>query len=149
MSQRERQMPVPTTRKNRADGRLKLRGVGKVIQELREEANLSQQELANTIRCDKTQLSKYENDRLALSLAAIDRIAQAVNLPVEAVVLRCFKHLFPALSSPESEVGQLLESLVTAIEKRQKKRSRRVEGSSRPCPKGPRSQVPPGSEKGP
>src|SRR6266851_5093844 len=95
----------------------KFNGVGEVIKELREQASLSQKQLADELGWDKGRLSKYENNHLSLSLRVLDRISQALGQPNEKVILLCFRKMYPDLTLPESEIGRLLETLVKTIEK--------------------------------
>lgn len=85
---------------------------GDAIRALREQAGLSLQELADRVGWDKGRLSKYENNRLALALPAIDTIARGLDLAPAVVVYHCLKHRYPALTLAESERGQLVKELV-------------------------------------
>jgi len=62
-------------------------------------------------------LSKYETNRLGLSLPVIEKIAGALELPPLFVVLQCLKHRYPNLSKPDSKAGQILERLVRELSK--------------------------------
>ena len=86
---------------------------GDAIRALREQAGLSLQELADRVGWDKSRLSKYENNRLALALPAIDAIAHGLDLAPAAVVYHCLKHRYPALTLADSESGQLLSQLLS------------------------------------
>jgi transcriptional regulator with XRE-family HTH domain len=74
---------------NHVNESFKIGPAGEVLRALRGEAGLSQPELAEKLGWDPTRLSKYENNRLMLSLDVIDKIARALGVPAEAVVLRC------------------------------------------------------------
>jgi transcriptional regulator with XRE-family HTH domain len=82
-----------------------------VIRRLREEAGVSLGTLARRLKWDKGRLSKYENNHLALSLPTIDKIASALGIPPEVIVLECLMERYPGLKAPESELGQLLKRL--------------------------------------
>lgn len=48
---------------------------GKKIQQRREQLNLSQTELAHRLKCNRTYLSKVENNQVNPSIAFLSRIA--------------------------------------------------------------------------
>lgn len=89
-----------------------IEGVGDVIKELRTQEKLTLDELADRLDWDKSRLSKYENNKLGLSLDAIEKIAVALRLRAEPVILRCLQCRYPALSSPRSKAGKLLTEAV-------------------------------------
>ncbi len=88
---------------------------GDAIRALREEAGLSLQQLADRVGWDKSRLSKYENNHLALALPAIDTIAHGLDLAPAVVVYNCLKHRYPALTLAESERGPLVKELVDQL----------------------------------
>ena len=94
---------------------LKVSGMGRAIRELRARSGISQTQLAASLGWNKSQLSRYENDRVALSLEAIEKIALALGERPEIVVLHCLKHRYPQLSSQGSVVGELLDELVGQV----------------------------------
>jgi transcriptional regulator with XRE-family HTH domain len=92
---------------------LKIAGAGPAIRQLRQAAGLSLEDLADRLGWDKGRLSKYETDRLGLSISIIEEIARALGRRPEVVALYCLKQRYPKLSS--SEVGCLLDSLVEEL----------------------------------
>ena len=82
---------------------------------LREKAGLSLQQLSDRIGADKSSLSKYENNQLAMSMRTIERIAEGLNLAPLVVLLECLRHRYPALRSSKSKVGGLVQQLVTEL----------------------------------
>ena len=93
----------------------KIDRVGQAIRTLRKQSGLSLAELAHSLGWDKGRLSKYENDRLALSLPVLEEIARALRQRPEVVLLYCLKHRYPKLSLAGSEVGTLLDRLVEKL----------------------------------
>jgi transcriptional regulator with XRE-family HTH domain len=58
------------------------RTIGKRIQRAREEAGLSQEELASRLGCTQAALSNYELGKRRLYLANIEQIAKLLNKPL-------------------------------------------------------------------
>ena len=87
-------------------------GAGEVLRNCRLEAELSLEQLADRLQWDKGRLSKYENNRLGVTLDVIEQIAVALGHRAEPIVLKCVQHLYPALASNRSRVGRLLQSAV-------------------------------------
>jgi transcriptional regulator with XRE-family HTH domain len=58
------------------------RSIGKRIQRAREEAGLSQEELASRLGCTQAALSNYELGKRRLYLANIEQIARILNKPL-------------------------------------------------------------------
>ena len=59
---------------------------GTVLRTLREEAGLTQAQVAKLIGRDQSYVSKYENDQLKLRLPEIKRICRALRVNPEPVV---------------------------------------------------------------
>src|SRR5262245_3808580 len=99
---------------HRMETNLKIESAGKVIQARRKEAGLALEALADRLGWEdgKGRLSKYENDRLGLSLPVIEEIARALGKRAEPIVLECLKARYPALASERSTAGRLLNQLV-------------------------------------
>jgi len=96
---------------------LKIDGVGEVVRGLRQEAELSLEELADRLGWDKGRLSRYETNRRALSLPVIEAIAHALGKAPEYLVLRCLQHRYPKLAG--SEEGRLLEKAFDELTRRE------------------------------
>ena len=88
---------------------------GDAIRGLRMAQGLSLQDVATRIGWDKSRLSKYETNRLDLSIEVIEQIAQALGHPPLFVVLKCLKHRYPELGSRRSKLGRLLDSVVREL----------------------------------
>lgn len=94
-----------------------IESAGDAIRSLREQANLTLQELADRVGWDKGRLSKYENNYRALSLPVIEAIAAALKLPAPVVVFHCLKRRYPGLANTRSKVGRLVQELTDALSK--------------------------------
>jgi transcriptional regulator with XRE-family HTH domain len=88
-------------------------GAGNAVRQLRLECGLTLPELAVRLGWDKGLLSKYETDRLALSLSTIVAIAAALKRTPEAIVFECLKEVSPGLS--DSKTGRLMESIIDRL----------------------------------
>ena len=84
---------------------------------MRIEHDLRVQQLAQRLGWDKGRLSKYENDKLALSMPVIEAIARALEINPAAVVIRCLKVRYPYLAAERSEIGKLLDKLLARLPK--------------------------------
>jgi len=91
--------------------------VGEAIRNLRLNAGISMSELANRLGWDKARLSKYENNRLGLTLSSIERIAAALGKHPEFVVFECLATKYPRLNDPKSAIGKLLQDLIVELDK--------------------------------
>lgn len=60
------------------------REIGKKIQEVREAAGLSQEELAQKIGCSQSTLSNYELGKRRLYLSKLEQIARVIGKPLTA-----------------------------------------------------------------
>lgn len=85
---------------------------GQAVRALRMDAELSLQELADRLGWDKGRLSKYETNRLGMSVGVIEEIARALRKPPLVVILHCLRHRYPDLQRKGSRTAQLLEALV-------------------------------------
>ncbi len=79
--------------------------LGKRIKELRKEAGLTQEKLAELIGLETTSLSGIESGRHFPSLPTVEKIAQ--NLRVELKALFDFNHLIPVKQMRENIVNNL------------------------------------------
>lgn len=86
--------------------------IGDVLRDLRKSRELSLQDLADLLGCDKSAISRYENNERAISLETIEAIAEALDMRPDVVVLYCIKHRYPHLNSRRSELGKLLDDIV-------------------------------------
>ncbi|MDD2586943.1 MAG: helix-turn-helix transcriptional regulator [Syntrophomonadaceae bacterium] len=89
--------------------------IGKKLQIAREEAGLSQEQLANLLGCAQSTLSNYEKGKRRLYLTQLEQIAEALGKPIDYFVkrttpTRCFTQITNALSD-EPELLQILNSL--------------------------------------
>lgn len=98
-----------------ADPSPKIEFAGEVVRRLREHAGLSLSELAERAGIDKSSLSKYENNQLAMSLRVVERIAEGLKTPPLVVIFECLKQRYPNLRGAKSKVAGLVEQLVTEL----------------------------------
>ncbi|MCH8804914.1 MAG: helix-turn-helix transcriptional regulator [Planctomycetes bacterium] len=88
---------------------------GGVIRARRQRARLSLQKLADRLGWDKSRLSKYENNRVAVSSEVIEQIAEALGILPEELALDCLKCRYEALNHSDSEPARLLEKLLESL----------------------------------
>jgi transcriptional regulator with XRE-family HTH domain len=91
---------------------LRLDGAGSALRELRIRRGLTLQQLATRMGCTRGSISKYENDRLAISLSVLEQIATALGVRPEVILLAYLRHRYPALAKSKSKVGRLLDEVV-------------------------------------
>lgn len=60
--------------------------VGKRVRELREQNNLSQQELANKANMELSQLNRIELGKINTSISHLGAISEALNVPLPEIV---------------------------------------------------------------
>jgi transcriptional regulator with XRE-family HTH domain len=94
---------------------LKFESLGDELRTIREECKVGLNELAKKINWDKGRLSKYENNKLALTVDAIDQIAQGLGIPSPVIVIRFLKKLYPVLSNPQNHETKLLNQLSESL----------------------------------
>jgi len=88
-------------------------GIGEAIRCLRASAGLSQYKLAEMVGCTNSSISKYEAGTQIPSIEMMEKIAKAIDLPSEQLVLFWLKHRFPSLD--KSELGAILERLARQV----------------------------------
>lgn len=57
--------------------------IGRKLQQAREEAGLSQEQLASMLGCAQSTLSNYEKGKRRLYLTQLEKIAEILNRPIE------------------------------------------------------------------
>lgn len=83
--------------------------LGERIKQLRKERDWSQAELGEKIGADSQRISRYENGRLTPSLAAIVRLAEALDVSIDYLVIDgAARH---PLTGPDHTLGQRLADL--------------------------------------
>ena len=95
---------------------IKLTGAGDVLRELREQAGLGLREAATELGWNPGELSKYETNKVGVSLDIVEKIAKLVKKPAEAVVLQCLQTRYKTLSTKDTPVGKALGQLLKAID---------------------------------
>lgn len=100
---------------NPLDRNIQISSAGQAIRSLRVAQKLSLHQLADRIGWDKARLSKYENNKLGLSLAVIEELATGLECEPLFLVLTCLKHRYPELSRKGSKIGHTLDKLVRQL----------------------------------
>jgi transcriptional regulator with XRE-family HTH domain len=90
---------------------MRFESLGDELRTIREEYNIGLNELAKKLSWDKSRLSKYENNKVALTLDAIEQIAKGLEIPSPVIVIRFLKKLHPILSDPKNKESKLLDQL--------------------------------------
>ncbi len=62
------------------------KAVARRIRQARERAGLTQEALAQRVRVETTTLSRYERGELGVSLEMLDRLADALDVPVRSML---------------------------------------------------------------
>ena len=109
---------------NNQTGMVRLKSAGEVIRSLRQERGLSIRALASQLHWDKSRISKYENNAIAMSTDVIEKLAGAFGLPPLALLLRCIRHVHPELKDADNEAGLLLTRMEAAVISDQRRRRR-------------------------
>lgn len=86
-----------------------LRGAGGVIRRHRLALDLTLAQLAERAGTDKSQLAKYETDKVGISDAKLMLLAKALRIPAEALAHECLLAIKPGLRS--KPIGRLLGRL--------------------------------------
>jgi transcriptional regulator with XRE-family HTH domain len=71
-----------TTILQRGKMNMDVSSIGNKIQSLREEHNMSQEQLANAIGCSQSALSNYEKGKRKLYLVHLEKLAEVFNKPM-------------------------------------------------------------------
>jgi transcriptional regulator with XRE-family HTH domain len=96
----------PSQNRNRTVG---MERMGLAVRSLRKKAGLSLRLAADRVGTSKSLLSRIENDAVPLSLSMTERIARALDMRPEALILYCLQQKYPGLM--DSAVGQELRIL--------------------------------------
>ncbi len=94
----------------------KLRDCGEALREARERLGVGLNELAEKLNWDRGTLSKYETERLSVTMDTVDAIAEALGQRPEVLLLFCFQSRYPNLKLKGSETGRFLEQLVEKMQ---------------------------------
>lgn len=89
--------------------------IGKKLQLAREEAGLSQEQLANLLGCAQSTLSNYEKGKRRLYLTQLEQIAEALGKPidyfVESTTTTSYSTKITNALNDEPELLQILNGL--------------------------------------
>ena len=86
-----------------------IRGAGQVLRRHRLALDLSLAELAERAGTDKSQLAKYETNKVGISDAKLMQLAKALEIPAETLAYECLLAIKPQLRS--KPIGRLLGQL--------------------------------------
>lgn len=92
-------------------------GIGQVLVELRQEANLSATALADMLGVDKATISRYESNTTPIPYHRLEQYGEAVGKSREWVALVGLRQNFPALAE-ETKVSVILERLIKEVDRR-------------------------------
>ena len=95
--------------------KFRITDAGSVLRELREQADLSLREAADILGWNQGVLSKYETNKVGVTLEIIDQIAGAFKMPPEKVALKCLQARYEAFTLKDSPVGQAMGELLEKI----------------------------------
>lgn len=86
-----------------------IRGAGEVIARRRKAANLTLEALADKAGVDKSQVAKYEANKIGISDQRLAAIASALGVPPAELAFECLLAIKPHLRS--KPIGKLLGGL--------------------------------------
>lgn len=93
------------------------KSIGKRIQLAREEAGLSQEQLAAKIGCSQSTLSNYEKGRRRLYLAQLEKIAEVLQKPID-YFLQPVEEKDAGLNSPPAALDDAdIQAVLDALQK--------------------------------
>ncbi len=87
---------------------------GDVIRALREARQVSLSESARLAGCSKSALSKYELNQKATPIDVLARLAAALKIPEEVMVLRSIRLRYAALN--KGKIAEIFDELITCVE---------------------------------
>lgn len=93
---------------------IRFENCGKVVHDARIAAGVSIRELAERLSVDRGRLSKIENDGLALSMTALESIANALQVAPEQLAMKCLELRFPGLRA--TAAGKMMTRLLATEE---------------------------------
>lgn len=89
---------------------------GEIVRQLRLRRGWSQERLAQELGWDKSRVSKVENGKLELTLAAIEKLGPALGQHPALIVLACLDKEYPDLF--ETEQGKAVQGILRELRKR-------------------------------
>src|SRR5437763_506285 len=89
--------------------------VGEILRMAREDAGLSLQNVADRLGCNRATVSKYESNKIAVSLDIVESIADAVGCPKDQLVLQCLQQRYSTSKHRNSPIGKLFGQLLKNI----------------------------------
>lgn len=90
---------------------------GEAVRIAREQAGMTLAEVAERLGWDKSRLSRYETDSVALSAETIIEIAGALRIHPEQLLFECLKLKFPRLADTGTQLGALFAEMLEFLSK--------------------------------
>jgi transcriptional regulator with XRE-family HTH domain len=90
------------------------RGAGEVVRSHREKCGLTVESLASSFGVDKSTVSRWETNASPLPDRAIKRLAKALHVRMDVVMLECLEQTRPRFK--DSSFGKMMRSLVDSID---------------------------------
>ena len=94
---------------------LSISSAGEAIRSLRKSRGLSLAALSEKVGWDKSRLSRYENNQVAVSVDAIEKIADALEMSPLVATLYCLRTVYPILADPSNEPSRLFGRLTEEL----------------------------------
>ena len=93
-----------------------IRNAGSAIRAKRKQADLSLEALAELSGINHGLLSKYENNKVGVSIPVINKIAEALGERTEALACQCLREAYPALAKPRTKIARHFAELLDLLE---------------------------------
>lgn len=105
----------PALPRSKTTSTLKIDSAGEVIRQHRRQAGYTLESASARLGWDKARLSRYESNRVQLTLEALESIAELLGLRPELLVLECLIHRYPHLGTSQSRLGSALRRAIDAM----------------------------------
>ncbi len=95
---------------------IRINDAGDLLKDLRDELGLSQDGLAKMIGSKRPRISEYENNLRSIPMEVVDKLADALEKPREALLLSFLQKHYPALADTNNELGRATVKLLKEAE---------------------------------
>ncbi|MCD4830581.1 MAG: helix-turn-helix domain-containing protein [Anaerohalosphaeraceae bacterium] len=95
--------------------KFKLKLGGEAIRRLRQEKKISLRDLESETKICRSLLSRYESGQLFISINSLEKIADAIGMPVPYLVIELLKDKYPYLADKKNDISNILNDLSTAL----------------------------------
>ena len=85
--------------------------LGQTIAKIRKEKNLKQSELAEALGVNQSIIARWENDQMRPRKKSLEQLAQALELPYEALLVEDAAHAVKELRGLNPDLAELLQQL--------------------------------------